>query len=223
MAPFITANKCVRVSCSMIDDEGKSASVRWFYTYSGSAPIPADMTALAGEAATQWEGEMLSQFHESWAGGVAVATDLTSDTSPEGTVPITGTGALTGGKLPASAAVVVSFETGRRYRGGHSRVYVPAGDSTKLVNDGTWDSGFSDNTATDLASTITGTTLGFWGGAGIITQVMSSFYDGFTNEPYGSPLKYRRKPTPRDTAVFYDVLNTVGKAAVGTQRRRVRL
>jgi len=115
----------------------------------------------------------------------------------------------------------VSQTTGRRYRGGHSRVYIPAGDATKLVSDIAWDPTFAGEVATawgDVAATTAGD---IWAGGGVFTSVMASFYSGFTNEAYGSPIKYRRVATPRLTASFYPLLTYEGKLKVGSQRRRL--
>jgi len=222
VAAFIPANKCLRVQCLFLDADGHVAQCRFYSTYSGSAPIPADLVAIAGDVETFMESELVPLMHSTWQTDGAIVTDLTSDTSPEGEVGGSTPGTLTGGRIPASTAMVVSQTTGRRYRGGHSRVYLPLGDTTKLLSDNTWEGAFVSAAESAWSSVVSAVSDSAWGGAGTITSVMASFYSGFTNVPYGTPVKYRRTPTGRATAVFFPVLTYVAKATVGTQRRRLR-
>jgi hypothetical protein len=221
VASFIPAPKTVRITQAFADADGHLAQCRAYIAYTGAVGIAADYTAIAGGFADAISSSLMPYLHSSWTQDVTIATDLSTDTSPEGEVTIATAGSLTGGRLPASTAVVVSQTTGRRYRGGHSRVYIPAGDDTKLVTDATWDSTFVANVATAWETGIIGASSAFWGGSGTQTWVMASFYSGFTNVAYGTPTKYRRVPTGRAAAVNFPVLTTVGKIRLGTQRRRL--
>lgn len=222
MATFIPAPKCIRTQVNFEDADGHTAQCRFYATYGGSAPTAADLTAVAGSVAGIVTSELMPLVHNSWTSGDAVCTDLTTETSPEGSVAGGAVGQLTGARLPGSTCLVVSKTTGRRFRGGHSRVYIPAGDATKLTNDATWDSTFAGDVQVAWEDVEGGVFTGAWSGAGAITFVMASFYSGFTNVPYGVPTKYRRVPTGRSSAEFFPVLTYIGKTAVGTQRRRIR-
>lgn len=223
MASFIPANQCLRVVLSFTDTPGHVATCRFFYTYAGNAPSNAELAALNGVIEGFAVTNLMPNIHEDWSLTQIETTDLTSETSAQAINGYSDAGGLSGGKLPASVAVVVSQETGRRYRGGHSRVYVPAGDDTKILNESNWVAAFATAIATGWGDVIAGALAHDWGFAGTRTQVMASFYDGFTNVPYGSPTKYRRVPTGRDTAAFFPVTDIVGKQTIGTQRKRIRL
>lgn len=62
-----------------------------------------------------------------------ILTDRESPTfyAHDSTPPV---GSNTGTPLPASAAVCFSWHINRRYRGGHGRIYVPAGNVDDIVN-----------------------------------------------------------------------------------------
>jgi hypothetical protein len=222
MASFIPAPKTVKCAQLFTDADGHTAQCRFYIQYGGTMGIPADYTAVAGALQTTIAANLMPLLHDSWISDISTATDLSSDTSPEGEVPGGTVGSLAGGRLPGSTALVVSQQTARRFRGGHSRVYLPVGDDTKLVDDAHWTGAFV--TVVDAAwQTVVGDTMaGFWASSGTKTAVMASFYSGFTNVPYGVPTKYRRTPTGRAAAVNFAVTNYVGKAAIGTQRRRIR-
>jgi hypothetical protein len=222
VADFIPAAKCVRLVESVADEDGHTATVRFYLTYAGTAPLTADLVVLAAACDAQYTTDIMALTHSSWTSAGCVATDLTTITSAQGTSSTPTAGSLTGGHLPASASVVVSQETTRRLRGGHSRIYVPCGDTTKLLNDGQWTAFFSAEIAAAWQDVVGTTAAAAWAGAGTITAVLASFYSGFTNVAYGTPLKYRRVPTPRGTAAFYDVVNYVGKQGIGSQRKRLR-
>jgi len=221
MAPPIFSDKTIRCVQSFQNDDGSQASVRFFFTYTGAAPVPADMAALGAVVYSALEGEFVGMLHESWTIGTAVCTDLTSDTSAEGEGGGSAAGTLTGGRIPASTSMVISQQTTRRYRGGHSRVYMPLGDTTKLLSDTAWETAFVDAAQSGWEVAIPDIASDFWAGAGTITQVMVSFYSGFTNEVYGSPPKYRRVPTPRAAGVTFPIVNYVAQPNLGSQRRRL--
>lgn len=222
MADFISALKCVRFVESVGDEDGHTATVRAYLTYSGSAPSSADLTACAAAFDSAYGTYMTPDMHSTWTTAGCIATDLSTITSAQGEASTPTAGALTGGRLPASACVVVSQLTGRRIRGGRSRVYIPAGDSSKLLTDGEWTSAFAADVSSQWQITVELAAAAIWGGGGVFTQVLASFYSGFTNMAYGVPTKYRRVPTARGTAEFYDVINYVGKTPLGSQRRRLR-
>ena len=84
-------------------------------------------------------------------------TDLTSETSAQGEYSASSAGTLVGGALPASTALVVSQQTSRRFRGGHSRVYLPLGDDSKLVDDSNWESAFATAAGTAWGNVVSDT------------------------------------------------------------------
>jgi hypothetical protein len=222
VASFIPAAKTVRIAMSWTDEDGHIAVSRFFLSYSGSEGVTAEYTAIAAAC----EGSVITNLtplqHSSWSTDEVVATDLSTDTSPQGIASNVEAGGLGGGRLPASTAALVSMETGRRYRGGHSRVYLPLGDDTKLLTDAEWTTAFVAAFQAAFITVGEDTATAFAGHFGTITQVMASFYSGFTNVPYGTPTKYRRVPTGRATAALFPVVNLVGKQVLGTQRRRLR-
>lgn len=222
MAAFLPDAKTLKCVVSIADSDGHTDQCRFFLTYSGSAPLDADLTAMAEVGAGAVGTYVMPLCREDKTNVGMIITDLTSETSAQGEGTDTAVGSLTGGSLPASAAVVIAQTTARRFRGGHSRVYLPCGDDTKLANDHAWDGAFLDSVVGAWDSTISVTASGSWGDAGTVTQVMASFYLGFTNVPYGVPTKYRRVPTPRDPAVNYEVIALLGRSAIGSQRRRLR-
>jgi hypothetical protein len=222
MAAFLPDTKTLKCVTSISDEDGHVDQSRFFLTYAGTAPSDAELVVMATAASGAVDANLMPYCTAGKLNSAFTITDLTSDTSAQGEYGVGANGTLAGGLLPASSALCVSQTTGRRYRGGHSRVYLPVGDDSKLNDTRTWTNVFAGDVAVAWSEVVAGAAGGAWSGAGTITAVMASFYLGFTNEPYGSPTKYRRVPTPRAPAVNYDVVNYVGQVKIATQRRRLR-
>lgn len=222
MAAFLPDVKTLKVVVSTIDDDGHVDMNRFFLTYAGTAPLDADLAVMAVACEDSVNTNLMPLMRDDKSSDGVTITDLTSDTAAQGAYTAEVAGTLAGGSLPASTSLVVAQTTGRRFRGGHSRVYLPVGDDTKLANDAHWDGTFVTAVTDAWSGVVADTAGGAWAGAGTITAVMASFYLGFTNEAYGSPPKYRRVPTPRAAAVNYPVTGYVGRVVIGTQRRRLR-
>jgi hypothetical protein len=223
MATFLPDAKTLKVVVSTTDNDGHVDQSRFFLAYAGTAPTDAELEVMAVAAETSVVTNLMPLMREDKTSDGVTITDLTSDTSAQGEYTSGTDGSLTGGYLPASTSLVVSQTTGRRFRGGHSRVYLPVGDDTKISSDALWTSVFAGDVAVAWSGVVADTAGGAWAGAGTITAVMASFYLGFTNEVYGAPPKYRRVPTPRAAAVNYAITGYVGRLAIGTQRRRLRI
>lgn len=223
LATFIPAPKCIRTILNWTNSDSTFASSRFYLTYTGTPPTGADLAAMAGAAITAADSDsgITPYMHESWTATGASCTDLTADMGPVGEVSDDTPGGLSGGRLPASTALVIAQSTARRYRGGHSRVYLPVGDDTKLTSDNAWSDTFISNVVDGWGYVVEETYGAAWSGAGEITQVMASFYSGYTNEAYGSPTKYRRVPTPRVSCAYYPIVTYLGRTRVCSQRRRL--
>lgn len=194
---------------------------RVFYTFSGT---------LSPTDATTWAAYMMSSFITSGHVGAAlsaalelskvVVTDLTSNTGAQG---VASTGVVCLGGTPSvtpGQALVVERRIARRYRGGHSRVYIPGMPYSQLTSAGTW------------VSTAPGAIAGDWeqwesdncthapSAVGTVLPISVSYFAGFTNVTYPSG---RTRPVPKlrtGGPVKDQVTAWVGDPSVKSQRRR---
>jgi hypothetical protein len=217
---FIPAASTVRVRQLFLLPDGKTVGCHFYLSYSGTAPTAAELTAVAGACTTSADGVLPAYMSSALTLAGTTCTDLSSDMSAEGSVGDTTAGSIDTAPVPVDACVVLSYEIGRRYRGGHPRVYLPLGVAASLLNDYTWQSAFVADVVDAWTSLVEDTSVAFPGHAGTITQTAPSFVSGYTWETYGTPLKYRRIPTPRATAEILPVITTLGRSYVGSQRRR---
>ena len=100
--------------------------VRW----TGGNMTTADVTYMANLVATNFGSKFRPLLNANWSGDSVRAVDLSLATGAEATVALPGQGALTGIRVPQSAACCVTWRILKHYRGGHPRTYLgPLGDS----------------------------------------------------------------------------------------------
>lgn len=183
--------------------------------YTGTAPdSPTLASYLTSEVAPAAETLFNAEGSTDLTGVSIEAIDLASDVGASATVDFSSTGVRTGDFAPSSAAVVISMEINRRYRGGHPRNYWPFGtagtyeaSSSKL-----WDTSFIADVQTKFttfADAIQAVTVS---GTSFTTLVNVSYYNKVVNpDP-----PYRRTTPLVDNIVGYTV-----KQRICSQRRRL--
>lgn len=183
--------------------------------YTGSAPDTATLASyLTGEVAPAAETLFNAEGSTDLTGVSIEALDLSSDTGASASVAFSATGVRTGDFAPSSAAVCISLEINRRYRGGHPRNYWPFGTAGTYESGSSklWDTGFIaavQGAFTTFADAIQAVTVG---GTSFTTLVNVSYYDRNLN-----PVAPYRRTTP----VVDNVVGYVTKQRICSQRRRL--
>lgn len=148
--------------------------------------------------------------------------DLGSATGHEGSFGGDHVGVRTGGILPASTAVLVSYAISRPYRGGKPRSYWPFGTSTDIDTTKQWLSGSVTAFGANLATFYSQCKTTVAGGAAA-DQVSVSYY-GPPNLVVTNPVTGRaRTVSTRRGAPIVDVISSATvRPRIGSQRRRTR-
>ncbi len=182
---------------------------------------PSNLNAFCTSVGTAWATNMASVFDASYVLTEVSAEDLSDSTSPFGVATVSHAGTRATNPISGSACVVLQFKIGRRYRGGHPRMYLSALGDSDQTDAQTWN-------PTSLAAVVTAwnafipavrtaMTTAYPGSAGVQQNV--SFYEGFTNVTYPSGRTYPR-PTLRATPVVDEVIGVAANPKIGSQRRR---
>jgi hypothetical protein len=129
-------------------------------------------------------------------------------------------GTRTGATLGAQVAFVISGEIFRRYRGGHPRNYFPFGVDTDSYDARSWHTAFQTDVSEGWGEFVNAVEAAGWTGAGTLTPVNVSYYEGFTNHTYPSG-RVRPIPTLRGTPVIDVIESYIFRPDYETQRRRV--
>lgn len=211
--------KVLRTAIKFATGNDTAAYVRTFLQFAGVNPTVIELATLAATLLADWQ-DLLPYLNEDGGIDECTITDLTTPTSAEASYSNPVIGSLTNGPLGAGSACVVSEVVDRRYRGGHSRVYIADLDSGVLQTPQTFASAFiADIQAVmdGLLAVYNGGTL--WSGSGATEMVQVSYFQGFTNVLYPSG-RYHVIPTPRAIPLVTPIAGMLVNPVMASQRRR---
>jgi hypothetical protein len=222
VAPLPNAPGVVKVA--LVGSEANDVDVvtRFYLHYSGTAPVVADLATFGTAIGTAWNSDLASLTDSGYTLTAVELTDLTSPTSASDVVAVSHAGTKTGAPVALDTAFVVSYEIGRRYRGGHPRGYWRFGNASDLQSAQTWTSALVSAVSSGIGSFFTAVLAAGWTGAGTLEQVNVSYYSGFTVVVSSSTGRARNVPTVRGTVVQDTVTSRIARSHVGTQRRRAQ-
>jgi len=220
MPPLPTPGDVLRVQFYSTDDASRQAGSRFFVNYTGGTPGSGTLTTLASSIASEWATNIAPIVHSNEDLVKVVITDLSSDTGAEGVWDGSHAGGLGGPELIASACVVVDHQILRRYRGGHPRTYLRAGDATKLATMNEWTTAFQTVALAAWEAWIAAVLATTVGGITLNNIVNVSWYSG--NTVFMTPSgRARNIPKLRVTPLVDEVQSSTVLLKVGSQRRRL--
>lgn len=192
---------------------GQISGSRWVNVmhmqWTTGAPVQTSMQLLADGAKAAWTTWFAPIVHSSVALQIVEATDISSRTGLQATNNAGATGGLAGTAAPNQVAMVISWKVAQRYRGGHSRSYLPGPTTADIVNGNTW-------TGTKLTAVNTAA-LGFRNAmnAIVIPEGPTTFGTYSYFQKVGGAEAYRTPP------VFYACTSAQFHTRVDTMRRRL--
>jgi hypothetical protein len=220
MPPLNPAPACIKVQLV-----GTNQGALWMcgihFQTEAQVGVPQDTsqidTFLTG-IATAWGAQIAPLCQNLAILQALVYTDLSSTTGVQYTAtlptPIAGTRA--GTVLPVSVAMCLSWRVANRYRGGHGRIYVPAGVAGDVVNGRTW-TGTFNTLASNNAATFRTTLEGMSVGTVQVNLIVLSYWSG----SHKTPENPHPDPVPRATPLAMRVTGARVRTRVDTQRRRL--
>jgi hypothetical protein len=187
----------------------------------GGTITSSEVLALATAIVSSWGTDMAPAVSDTLQLAEVIVTALDSSTAPVGIVASGATGALTTQPLNAGTAMVIQRKVARRFRGGHSRVYLPGMVASYLDDTETsWDAANLAAIAEIWADIEQEAVVNLVSAGFTDAFALSiSYFDGFTNVLYPSG-RYHVKPTPRVTPLRDGVTEWVGNPRPCSQRRR---
>lgn len=194
---------------------------RFFIHYSGTAPTSAQLSTFCGVVGTSWGANFVAATSGDVIGQSAAAEDLSSSTAAVGSATFSHTGTRTGDGLPPGTCAMEQFIIARRYRGGKPKIFLPFGTSTDLTGAGVWSGSALTAFNTAWANHIVAILAGGWTGAGTLTHVSVSYYEGFTAVQNPVTGRWRNVAKLRvggpvvDAVVSYSI-----EQGISSQRRR---
>lgn len=204
-----------------LNSDGFLAGSRFYLTYSGSAPTPANCVTLADDVVTQWGSHISGLITSHVTLNEVDVLDLASDTGNSGQSTTTSAGTASDPAPPSNVAVNVEFNIARRYRGGKPRMYFPSTNNANLADQSHWSSGFISTFGSDVAAFFAALAALSIGSMGTLAHANISFFKGVstTTPPWRGP-GFKYPPKYRTTPQVDPVEGYAVKAVIGSQRRR---
>lgn len=185
-------------------------------SYTGPPPSEAILNALSEDVWDAWVDTGIStlQTADTTLNSVEMV-DLSSDTGASGFYDDGGTpnpGTNGEDPLPAQVCTLVSLDQGRRYRGGHPRMYLNAGGDGNLLTMNQWNDGYISSAIDAFGDLFTALNSSASGGVALSGMCCVSYVDREVN-----PVPPYRRTVP----LVEPILGFAVDELLATQRRRI--
>jgi hypothetical protein len=192
--------------------------IRCFFQYTGAlsqADAQTWVTAMNAAWGTRWSPQQTTFCTLT----NVVLTDLTSATAAQANDATARVGTNGTSPAPLGAAIIIKRRIARRYRGGHSKVYIPGASIVSMGTNNQW-VGASltaflaawNNLISDILTAVPVA-------AAPAFEVSVSYFQGFHNVTFPSG-RIRPVPTLRGSPLIDLVLGHAVNPVVASQRRR---
>lgn len=163
------------------------------FQYSGTPPSNATCATLGTLIASQWATHMAPACPSPTSLQVVQVTDLTSTTAGEGEALVLHPGSRGDDSIPANAALLISYPSALRYKGGHPRTYLYVLGNADLSGAMSWSPAATTEVQGDWQAFLTGC-VGLTSGGMTISGFCSVRYKGKFLPNSGPPHFYLNTP-----------------------------
>jgi len=184
------------------------------FRYTGSPPSDGDCVTLATAISNQWSVHMAAECPSPTSLRKVQLTDLTSATSGQGEFlgNIVGTRGDDG--IPANAAMLISYASPLRYRGGHPRQYLYIGGNADFLGSAQWSTLFTAEGLAHWKLFVEGCQGLSSGGTAMSTLCAVSYISKEVN-----PVPPFRRAVP--LVLNLDITSAASSQEIASQRRRI--
>jgi hypothetical protein len=197
------------------DNVFKWGNVLHFH-YTGTPPSAANCFALANDMRAAWGAHMAAECPSPTHLTSITVTDLTSDAAGSGEWTGDVPGTRGDDSIPANAALLISYPSLTRYKGGHPRTYLYVLGNADLEGAAHWSVAGTNEVQTHWQDFLT-TILGFTEGGTSIDTFGFVRYRGMFLPNGGPPHFYLTNPIYTSIAPA----TATAKSEIASQRRRV--
>lgn len=192
---------------------------RFFMKYAGSISA-GDATTMVGTVASSWATRMAPNTSPQCSLIQVSLNDMGSNTGVDVGPPVAevGTGPDTG--TVAGAAFIMSAHVALKYRGGHSRVYLPGMNHAGLADANTWTAAFSAAVSTAWTGILHDLAASPPPAVGALTQVAVHQYSSNLKDFGGTAPSTKPPPWPLTDPATIVITGWSANPQVGSQRRR---
>lgn len=220
--PVPTPSNVVKISIRHGLNLDVKMTTHLFWSYTGSAPTPANCATLAAAIGNAWNANLASLCSTAGVMEEVDVTDLASATGAQGASLTTHAGSRAGLNVSNGACLVTKYTIARHYRGGKPKGFWPFGIASDLTNGNQWLGAFTAAANTAFAAFATAVNGLVAGATTLGTQQNVSYFSGTQANPSTSKWARRNRPAPRAVPLVESVTGIVCSSTLGSQRRRIR-
>jgi hypothetical protein len=207
MAPLPPIANVLKVEVLGTTSAGRNWANILHFRWSGTAPAPSVCASIAQQVTEAFVSGFQSLMTEYVQITGCQVTDLTSDTSGQGSYETSVSGTLTGDTIPAGSSMLAQYTQTLRYRGGHPRTYLVVGSGSELAGVSDWGGSFVTSVQDAFTTFLAAVSDISEGGCSVGAQVAVS---------------YRSGNAPRPDPIALPLTFTGCSNVVASQRRRTR-
>lgn len=199
---------------------GPVCLTRFHMAYTGTVGA-VDATTLCTTLGTSWNTRMAPNTGSDYQLTATQLEDLDSKTGVNVVVPMSHAGTATQTGVTAGACFIMSAHVAFRYRGGHSRVYIPGITTQDLADKNSWSVPSQGTINTAWTSMLSDLNVTPPIAVGALSQVVVHMYSSNVKDfPGGVPPSTHKPPWPLASPITYPVTGWSSNPQVGSQRRR---
>lgn len=220
MPPLPVVPRTIKYSLRY-SDSGNTNVENVFYQTFTQPPGSSDATSLAATVTAQWLTHV-SPLMGTWMTLISATVNDLSSTTGAVAVNVTGGAgtAAAGAHLSSGAATVIQTKIARKYRGGHSRIYLPGAGQNDLQTTNTWTTSYITAVAAGWAAFVNGIITNAPVALGAMQNVVAHRY-GRCASPPCSPAPDEDAPSVPLASPYTDAISAWSvNPRVGSQRRR---
>jgi hypothetical protein len=197
-----------------------AAMSRFFIHFTGTNPTASQLNTFATSVRTAWSANLAAYMTTVNSLEGVFVEDLSSSSGATGVDVTSVTGTNAGIPIPGGAATMIQFLIARRYRGGKPKIFLPLGNAGNLQSNLQWTAAYLALIQPAYVAFMAAVVGAGWTGAGTVTHVNVSYYNGFTVVTNPITHRARNVPTLRGTPIVEAVTAYSVEAGVASQRRR---
>lgn len=216
--PFPPAPKTARFRLHIQITGGPIASPHFYMRYTNTLSST-DALTLCTTLATSWNTRLAPITTPSYTLIQTDVNDLDSRTGVEVGFTTSHVGTAAGAEVAAAVSFVLSHHTSLKYRGGHSRVYLPGISGSNLTDRNSWSAVGQGAVFTAWSGLISDLTTSPPVGVGALSQVVVRYISSNKADfpPNAIPPAF---PALLPTPLILPVTSITSNPQVGSQRRR---
>lgn len=191
-----------------------------YFTYTGTL-ASTDLQTICNNLLSQWATHMSPQQCTTTSLLGVTGNDLSSVTAAKSASSgVPAAGGNVGAEVSNGAAFVIGHETNRKYKGGHSRSYVPGVAVSELSDGNTWSNTFQASMISAWNAFVTAfISTAVPAAVGTLAQVVAHRYGASPIAPVSGGVSVL-KSVPLASPFTDPVTASVANPQVGSQRRR---